>query len=161
VTRETAAITAGRGGNDAAGRPVPPQGPTRTSTSSRPAARPPPIPLPRSSKTGLPATTTPSPIWKPHPQETAYARNHHAPDAAGDPVSLAAHRPPHRHPAVRIADPAAPDLRLRQRLRPYAQNRAAELSLTAQAIALASRSRQMTSRQEPATEPTGWEATRP
>ena len=46
-------------------------------------------------------------------------------------VSRAAHRPPHRHPAVRIADPAAPDLRPSQRLRPYAQNRAAELSLTA------------------------------
>ena len=80
---------------------------------------------------GLPATTTPSPIWKPQPQETAYAHNHHAPDAAGDPVSRAAHRPPHRHPAVRIADPAAPDPRPSQRLRPYAQNRAAELSLTA------------------------------
>ena len=73
MTHETVAINVGPGGNDAAGRPVPPQGPTGTSPSSRPAARPTPIPSPRSSKTGLPAATTPSPIWKPQPQETAYA----------------------------------------------------------------------------------------
>jgi hypothetical protein len=165
VTRESVAINVGRGGTDAAGRPVRPQGPTGTSPSSRPMARLTPQPSPRSSKTGLPAAPTPSSIWKPQLQETAYPRNHHAPDAVGHPVSQAAHRPPyrHRHRHRRDADrrPGRPRPTPSQRLRPHAQNRAAKLSRTAQAIALASRSRRMTSRQEPVTEPTGCEATKP
>ena len=72
MTRESVAINVGRGGNDAAGRSVAPQGPTGTSPSSRPVARPTPIPSPRSLKTGLPAAPTPSSIWKPQLQETAY-----------------------------------------------------------------------------------------
>ncbi len=64
--------------------------------------------------------------------------------------------------AARIASAAARDLDLRHRLRPHRENRTAELSLTGPAgIALVSTSRQMTSRQEPATKPPGCEAVNP
>ena len=58
---------------------------------------------------GLPATTTPSPIWKPHPQETAYAPDHHGPDVAGDPAVRMLTDRGFAIAAMRIADPAARD----------------------------------------------------
>ena len=73
----------------------------------------------------------PSPIWKPQPQETAYARNHHGPDVAANPVGrwLTDHRT--ATAVIRNADPAARGPHPSQRRRSHGQNRAAELSLTA------------------------------
>ena len=107
---------------------------------------------------GLPAATTPSLIWKPRPQETAYAPDHHGPDVAGD---LAVRMLTDRGfaiTAMRIADPAAchspPQAACPEPCRRAQPDRPP-------AIALVSASRQMTSRQEPATKPPGCEVTKP
>jgi hypothetical protein len=162
VTPETVAINAGRGGNDAAGRSVPPQGPTQTSPSSRPAAWATSIPSPRSSKMGLPAATTPSLIRKPHPQETAYAPDHHGPDLTSDPAVRMLTDRSFAIAAIRIADLAAPDPC------PHSPPQAAypEPCRRAQPdrpppIAPVSTSRQMTNGQEPAARTPGCEATKP
>ena len=111
---------------------------------------------------GLPAATTPSLIWKPHPQETAYARDHHGPDVAGDPAVRMLTDRGFAIAAMRIADPAVADPC------PHSPPQAAypESCRRAQpdrppAIAPVSTSRQMTNRQEPATKPPGCEATKP
>jgi len=163
MTPQTVATNVGPGGNDAAERPVPLQGPTGTSPSSRAAARPTPILSPRSSETGLPpAATTPGLIWKPHPQQTAYARDHHGPNVAGDPAARMLTHGGSAIAAMRITDPAAdgphpqspPPAACRKPRRRAQPDRPP-------AIALVSTSRQKTSRQEPATKPTGCEAAKP
>jgi hypothetical protein len=162
VTPETVAINLGRGGNDAARRPVPPQGPAGISPSSRPAAKPTPIPSSRSSKTGPPAATAPSLISKPHPQKTAHARDHQGPGVAGDPAAWMLMDCGSAIAAMRIADPAASDPHPQSpppAARPEPRHRAQPDRPPT--IAPVSTSRQMTSGQEPATKPPEFEATQP
>ena len=78
---------------------------------------------------GLPATTTPSLIWKPHPQETAYAPDHHGPDVTGDPAVRMLTDRSSAIAAMRIADLAADDPRP-QSPPPAAVKPRPELSLT-------------------------------
>ena len=84
MTPETAAIHLGPDGNDAAGRPVPPQGPYWDLAQARGQANP--HPLAAILENGPARRHDPSPIWKPQSQETAYPRNHHGPDVAANPV---------------------------------------------------------------------------
>ena len=111
---------------------------------------------------GLGAATTASLIRKPHPQETAYAPDHHGPDLTSDPAVRMLTDRSFAIAAMRIADLAVADPC------PHSPPQAAcpEPCRRAQpdrppAIAPVSASRQMTSRQEPATKPPGCEATKP
>ena len=79
---------------------------------------------------GLGAATTASLIRKPHPQETAYAPDHHGPDLTSDPAVRMLTDRSFAIAAMRIADLAVADPCPTHRLRPHAPNRAAELSLT-------------------------------